>query len=195
MRSLSSRWVPAVATACFVLVACAGSGGPSSGERTGSAKQADDACPAGQFQCSGVCIDPSSDPNNCAVCGQVCASGICTMGTCAPCPAPMGECRLPGVRPYCADIRFDSNNCGACGNVCPGTTTCYNRSGVGTCACPPGFNGAPGWLRCNDQCKEPDSNDACGSCDVQCAAGQTCVATIGDNPGEYTFACQAAPNP
>jgi hypothetical protein len=34
-------------------------------------------CATGQIVCNGVCVDPSSDPNNCNGCGNVCASGLC----------------------------------------------------------------------------------------------------------------------
>jgi hypothetical protein len=32
--------------------------------------------------CRGVCVDTSSDPDNCGACGHVCATGVCTLGVC-----------------------------------------------------------------------------------------------------------------
>jgi hypothetical protein len=42
-------------------------------------------CPTGQSLCSGMCVDLSSDSNNCGVCGNQCASGVgCAEGVCGP---------------------------------------------------------------------------------------------------------------
>lgn len=40
-------------------------------------------CTLPSIDCGGSCVDVSSDPNNCGGCGRVCASGVCTDGTCA----------------------------------------------------------------------------------------------------------------
>src|SRR5207253_1518428 len=41
-------------------------------------------CPPGETLCSGVCVNESSDPNNCGGCGVVCTTGrVCTSGTCS----------------------------------------------------------------------------------------------------------------
>jgi hypothetical protein len=41
-------------------------------------------CPtAGQILCSGQCVDPSSDQNNCGFCGNRCGpSQFCSNGSC-----------------------------------------------------------------------------------------------------------------
>jgi hypothetical protein len=39
-------------------------------------------CTPPELACGGVCIDVSSDPDNCGACNHVCASGICTLGHC-----------------------------------------------------------------------------------------------------------------
>ena len=43
--------------------------------------------------CGPYCVDSKSDPRNCGTCGNVCASGNCTGGTCAPAL----PCKLPYV--------------------------------------------------------------------------------------------------
>jgi hypothetical protein len=40
-------------------------------------------CTLPAIACNGVCIDVSTDPDNCGACGHVCASGICSAGVCA----------------------------------------------------------------------------------------------------------------
>src|SRR2546423_1495030 len=40
--------------------------------------------------CSASCVDKQSDPGNCGGCGNVCASGNCSGGTCGP---PL-ECKV-----------------------------------------------------------------------------------------------------
>ncbi len=39
-------------------------------------------CPLPEIVCSTVCIDPTTDANNCGHCGHVCASGICQASVC-----------------------------------------------------------------------------------------------------------------
>jgi hypothetical protein len=83
----------------------------------------------GLTDCAGVCVDPQTDPNNCGVCGTVCASGQCAGGLCvetvaeAPAPAgcPEGQADCGGG---CIDVVSDPANCGACGNVCAADQQC-----------------------------------------------------------------------
>lgn len=42
----------------------------------------DPPCTLPDLMCSGVCLDPTSDPNNCGACGKVCPSNICVAGKC-----------------------------------------------------------------------------------------------------------------
>lgn len=40
-------------------------------------------CTAPEIACGDTCTDPDTDANNCGRCGNVCASGICSVGMCA----------------------------------------------------------------------------------------------------------------
>ncbi|HVZ53335.1 MAG TPA: Ig-like domain repeat protein [Pseudolabrys sp.] len=51
--------------------------------KPGAAVRLADACQPGYALCNGVtCTNTQNDPNNCGFCGDVCASGLCTVGTC-----------------------------------------------------------------------------------------------------------------
>ena len=39
-------------------------------------------CDRGEIRCGGHCVDPMSDPANCAGCGISCGTGRCSVGTC-----------------------------------------------------------------------------------------------------------------
>jgi predicted outer membrane repeat protein len=83
--------------------------------------------------CSGACIDPSSDVNNCGSCGNVCTTtdphatgAVCSGGQCEPnCNAPYAACAGS-----CVDLTSDQNNCGACGNTCSSGQGCLNSACV-----------------------------------------------------------------
>ena len=47
-------------------------------------------CRSGLTECSGKCLDLSSDPANCGSCGNACAEGVaCVNGTCEGSWTPM----------------------------------------------------------------------------------------------------------
>jgi hypothetical protein len=81
---------------------------------------------AGLTDCGGVCVDASSDGNNCGGCGGVCgpgsscASGVCLL-TAPPAGVSLFDCAAEGLIDcggFCADLAVDAANCGACGNSC-----------------------------------------------------------------------------
>jgi ferredoxin len=86
-------------------------------------------CDEGLTECDGVCVDLSSDLNNCGACGSVCPTGLvgvaCYQGECVrtSCPAALPDyCYPDDPNPtfdhHCFDLTTDPNNCGSCGNVC-----------------------------------------------------------------------------
>ncbi|MDO9017470.1 MAG: hypothetical protein Q7V43_11205, partial [Myxococcales bacterium] len=136
-------------------------------------------CSESQVNCSGSCVNPLTDNNNCgtvtmgmAVCGRVCPGGqICRAGSCAiNCSAGQVACGNTCVNPL-----TDNNNCGpttgttACGRTCTGGSACA----AGTCACPSGQNACFGTCRS----LQTDNNN-CGGCGTVCAGGQTCTAGV-----------------
>ena len=80
-------------------------------------------CPEGQEECSGICVDLATDPNNCGECGTACSMGqSCVAGSCN-CAAGRIDCG--GV---CVDPMSDANNCGSCENSCLPPDVCVGGS-------------------------------------------------------------------
>ena len=79
--------------------------------------------------CNGVCMDVTSDPNNCGSCRHSCNGGSCSGGLCGNCPSGFALCG--GT---CVNLQTDANNCGSCGNVCKPGVGC--RGGLCQCSCP-----------------------------------------------------------
>lgn len=98
--------------------------------------------------CSDLCVDTSSDRENCGACGNVCrADQSCSQGTCV-CDSGT-NC---GDR--CAELNTAEDHCGACGVVCGSGESC-----------------------CDGTCVSTSSDSAnCGSCGSacggECAGGQ-----------------------
>jgi hypothetical protein len=165
------------------------------------------ACPSGETTCSGApttCVNLSSDPANCGVCGHACVGGQgCNQGTCvANCGGVLngssGNCGsdcsgCPGTAACgggCAYTATDVNNCGACGAACVPGQTCTGGSCVPVCtgggvctlaglcagSCPTGSTvcGSAGG-ESTAYCKNLQTDfNNCGTCGHVCAAGQGC---------------------
>jgi MYXO-CTERM domain-containing protein len=78
-------------------------------------------CTAPLSLCGEVCVDLASDPNNCGVCGNVCATGeLCSAGVCTGvCGDGLTQCGQS-----CVDLNTDILNCGSCGAACLAGQTC-----------------------------------------------------------------------
>ncbi len=136
-------------------------------------------CPSGDSVCSGVCVNESTDPDNCGGCGVTCTGGkTCQAGSCE-CPAGETYCPTSGT---CANLSNDADNCGACGNVCAGASA---DSGAATCesdvcVCPYGTACTGTVASTNNLApaicvNESDDPTNCGSCGNTCAGTQSCV--------------------
>jgi hypothetical protein len=131
-------------------------------------------CPEGQVRCNGVCVDISSDPNNCGACGVVCESGACFNGTCQELCGFGDEAVVCGPCEYCAGLKHPicapcgPENChtciaGICQKLC---TDCESCSGSDL-----DEDGNP---TCQPNCPDP--------CTV-------CVFTEGETPAENSITC------
>lgn len=121
-------------------------------------------CGAGQSMCNGMCIDTSSDSNNCGGCGLACGTGQhCAVSVCR-CDGSFDIC--PGST-QCTSLAANHDNCGACGTVCGAAEVCDR----GTCSamCSVGLE------NCNGGCTNVQNDPFnCGACGNACGAGQQC---------------------
>jgi hypothetical protein len=81
-----------------------------------------------------VCVDVTSDGQNCGACGVVCP----TEGSCAGGACRCGDATKTLCGGACVDLSADASNCGACASVCAGT--CIS----GRCAIELAIGGSPG---------------------------------------------------
>jgi hypothetical protein len=141
-------------------------------------------CMAPQVQCGGVCTNPTNDPNNCGMCGAVCAmtpnaTSACVAGACSiACNAGFANCDNNIANGCESNVAVDINNCGGCGVRCfapNGTDACMN----GVCvlaACNVGFANCDGNLANGCEANISTSSTNCGGCGIVCpAAHPTCA--------------------
>ncbi|GJP47480.1 hypothetical protein CLOM_g6665 [Closterium sp. NIES-68] len=62
-------------------------------------------CPQNQTTCGSLCVDQSTDINNCGACGSFCDVSLACCGG------------------SCANLDSSNDHCGACGARCPGQCT------------------------------------------------------------------------
>ncbi len=140
-----------------------------------------DQCPDGMKRCGGACVDVSSNPNNCGDCGIVCtgqnAAMGCQGGQCviSSCSAGFGDCNSSPAD-GCETQLGTPQNCAGCGNACsfPNAQAICQAG-----ACVMGVCNA-GYGDCDSSpvngCESPLNTSAhCGSCQVSCPAGQSCI--------------------
>jgi len=151
------------------------------------------ACPAATpTRCGETCVDTTSDPNNCAECGNPCTSGVthsqpvCVHGACTyACDSAYEACNGACVQYTTAA------NCGRCGNTCGGDAGSAVCAGTGGWyACVSGCPSAAATLctgSCVDIASDPDNCNGCGlACETSVANSvPACQA------GACTFTCAA----
>ncbi len=154
----------------------------ASGECAGTCTNNRTVCGLAPLHGGGQCVDLTSDPNNCQLCGHDCpvptgGSATCTNGVCGGACATGGTvCDADATTNNggaCRSLGTDPANCGTCDNVCAtptgGTAGCANGSCTGTC---------------------PSSEQLCGAspttgggrCAVSC--GGVIATSVGGGPGD-----------
>lgn len=98
-------------------------------------------CKGGKLKCSGRCIDPQTDFDNCGTCGnvcgqgQTCTDGICTGGPAQDCTGQPDLTDCGGGRQCSGGVCATAPTCGTfpdqcasaldcCGNVCDANEFC-----------------------------------------------------------------------
>ncbi|HEY3592224.1 MAG TPA: MXAN_6577-like cysteine-rich protein [Polyangiaceae bacterium] len=144
-------------------------GGSSSGGSTGSAganmTPADGgACAGGTANCSGACVDLTTDELHCGSCTTACTAGqTCTLGACQ-CDTGFTKCGTA-----CVSLASDAANCGACGKACASGQVCSSSVCATSCAA--------GQTKCGSACVDLNTSlQNCGACATLCPAGQACTA-------------------
>ncbi|MBL8679392.1 MAG: hypothetical protein JNK05_09520 [Myxococcales bacterium] len=163
MTDRSKPWL-STALAAVLLAAC---GSPVVGGTTDSGVDVAPMCEGGaQTVCSGRCVDPQNDRNNCGTCGRECPGGqACRMGMCTV-DCPSGQTLCNG---QCVSVAADREHCGMCGNRCGDGLVC--SMGMCTTSC------GAGLTNCMGSCRDLQTDNAnCGMCGTMCGAGQACSA-------------------
>ena len=123
-----------------------------------------------QDDTDGCEADLQSDPDNCDVCGSVCAfdnaAALCQEGVCAPgeCLEGFGDCDADPQTGCETDLTGDAQHCGLCAADCAPGEICE----AGVCACADGDE--DGYL--SGDCGGDDCDDA--NADIHPGAEETC---------------------
>jgi hypothetical protein len=141
-------------------------------------------CPSSSpTNCSGSCVDTTSNAGNCGSCGRACTTSIanaqpaCVSSGCTfACEAGFSLCGG-----QCDNFATDINNCGGCGATC--TTNVANAAAQcsgGNC----GFACDHGYSSCGGGCVDyATDNSNCGGCAVVCS--ETCQSGVCSLPFGY----------
>ncbi|MBK7583099.1 MAG: hypothetical protein IPI67_23235 [Myxococcales bacterium] len=129
-------------------------------------------CATGEACCDDVCVDLSSSPSNCGVCGVGCPGTTCASGQCTnTCVLGHLDCDKNAVTGCEIDSAVDPANCGSCGAMCTFDQTCA----LGKCSCPSGTANCDGQAGNGCETQLASAKNNCGACGVTCGANQTCV--------------------
>jgi hypothetical protein len=166
-------------------VNCGSIPGSSCSQQAGQAKPMCN-CPAGQLNCGGACVDPTTNPNFCGATGNCTNTGagnstgnVCSANSLTTCGLKPGSngvyycetkctsasdpgtgqlaCGINQPGAYCANYQTDNSNCGNCGVSCGSPAVTLTTCGPDSGVTPP----APGDLPfgCNSIC--PAGQNAC----------------------------------
>ncbi len=133
------------------------------------------ACLAGQSCCGSACTDTTTSTTNCGSCGRACGGALtCLQGQCG-CAGGLTACGTS-----CADVESDAANCGTCGASCGTHGVCSG----GVCGC------APGYTQCGSACVDLTTDASnCGACGAACKLNGVCSASACVCPSTFPDVC------
>ncbi len=140
------------------------------------------ACAGGGTCCNSFCVDTTSDPLNCGVCGN-------------PCTGSANAC----CSSSCVDVTASVDNCSSCGQACSSSEVATRNCVAGACAPICNFGrGDCNSLTVNDGC-ETDLTAAsnCGGCNIACApvnnhqSSSACHNVLGGGAATCQYTCMA----
>ncbi len=127
-------------------------------------------------RCNGICVDRTTDVDNCGECGSYCPAAQHGRPTCDE-----GRCGLRCEDGYvqcgstCAKLDDDPLHCGGCGVACP-----TPQNGAATCAAGScGVTCTSGFTPCGAQCVRLDVDPlSCGACNNSCSVDEQCSGSV-----------------
>ncbi|MBI5515446.1 MAG: hypothetical protein HY909_16825 [Deltaproteobacteria bacterium] len=147
------------------------------------------------INCSGSCVNTTTDASNCSACGIACTrpagttANTCAGSMCTPtCAATHGNCDSNGVNGCEVDLRITPAHCGGCGMMCQTNVgTSANTCGGAVCSptCVDSY-GDCDTSRLNGCEVRLNTDTRCGGCSTMCTASTTSCQASG-----MTFSCQA----